>query len=244
MFAILQISDTNTILKKPQIQSKRINLPSGDAFFIVTTDKHLGRIPWKKLEACLGILRNNILLPDGITIPEGVNITKFSPDILPRIMLMNSSVHYITNHRLHFQGKNLIIFDEKTLYESYIEKLLSCFSNIKIITDSPEKYKAMSQKLLENYGFSLVISKEEIFDSEVIISHQCKVPLYFEGTVFTNENRYLMNSTVFSASEIDLPDLYENLKPKNIEDILFASTLYESCNEKDLGKLRYKCFGS
>ena len=96
LFAILQISDSNTIFKKPQIQSQRITLPSGDAFFTVTTDKHYGKIPWKKLKACLGILRNNILLPEDITIPEDVNITKFIPDILPRLILMNSRAFLAT----------------------------------------------------------------------------------------------------------------------------------------------------
>jgi hypothetical protein len=244
MFAILQISDSNTIFRKPKIQSQRINLPSGDAFFIVTADKHLGKIPWKSLEKCLGILKHNILLPDDITVPEGINITKFIPDILPRLILMNSTTDYITKHRLHFQNKSLTIFDEKAIYQSYIEKLLPCFCSIRIITDLPEKYSSLSRRLLENYGFSLIISTEESFNSDVVISHSCKAPIYFEGTIFTNEGNCMMNGRVFSGSEIDLPCLYKNLKPRNVGDMLFASALYESCNEKSLGKLQYKSFGS
>jgi hypothetical protein len=244
LFAILQISDSNTIFRKPQIQSQRINLPSGDAFFIVTADKHLGKIPWNKLEKCLGILKHNILLPDNITVPEGINITKFSSDILPRLILMNSATDYITNHRFHFQNKSLTIFDEKAIYQSYIEKLLPYFCSIRIIIDLPEKYNFLSRNLLENYGFSLIISTEESFNSDVIISHNCKAPIYFDGTLFSDEGNRLMNGRVFTGSEITLPELYERLRPENIGDILFASALYESCNEKALGKLRYKNFGS
>ena len=50
LFAILQFSVTNTILRASKIHSQRFNLSSCDAFFIVTTDKHFGKIPWKKLE--------------------------------------------------------------------------------------------------------------------------------------------------------------------------------------------------
>ena len=243
LFAILQISDSNTIFKKPQIQSQRITLPSGDAFFTVTTDKHHGKIPWKKLETCLGILRDNILIPDDITIPEGINITKFSPDILPRLMLMNSATDYITNHKQIFQNKSLTVFDEKGIYTQYIEKLLPCFGNIKIVTDGTDIYLSLSQRLLETYGFSLIISEEENFNSDVIITHSCKVPLYFNGIVFTNEKKYIMNAMVCYGNEINLPNQYESLRPQNIEDILFASALYEKCGVTELRNLKYKSFG-
>ena len=243
MFAILETTDKNTILRKPEIKSQRFNLPDGDAFFIVTADKHLGKIPWKKLETCLGILRHELIISEDKPIPEGINITKFSPDILPRLLLMNSATDYITVHKHHFRNKALTIFDEKGIYTHCIEKLLPCFGNIKIVTDCTEKYRSISQKLLETFGFSLIVSNEEIFDCDVVITHSCKVPLYFEGTVFTNEKKYLMNATAFSGSEIILPDRYENLRPQNIEALLFASALYEKCGENDLGKIKYKDFG-
>ena len=243
MFAILQISENNTILRQPKIRSQRVNLPSGDAFFIVTTDKHLGRIPWKSLGKCLGILRGNILLPDNIIPPTDTDITVFTPDILPRLMLMNSAADYISEHKSHFKGKTLTVFDERAICQSYIEKLLPCFSSIRIITDSPEKYKTLSQKLLDTYGFSLIVSADETADSDVVISHSLKVPIYFEGTVFTNEKRYLMNAQIFSGCEIDLPEAYESLRPEGIGKVLFASALYEACKENSLAEIRYKDFG-
>ena len=243
MFAILQFSDTNTILRQPKIQSERFNLPSGDAFFTVTADKHLGKIPWKKLESCLGILKNNMILPYGMTIPDGINITAFTPVVLPQLLLMNSATEYITKHKLHFQSKSLTVFDETAVCQSYIEKLLPCFKNIKIITDLPKAYESLSSTLLQKYGFSLIVSEDEAYTDDVIITHKCTVPIYYEGTVFTNEKKYLMNSTVYSGNDIDLPDLYESIRPENADKVLFASVLYEKCKETSLGKLQYKSFG-
>ena len=239
----MQFSDTNTIFRQPKIESKRYSLPSGDAFFIVTADRHLGKIPWKKLEKCLGILRKDILLPEGITIPPDINITAFTPEILPHLLLINSATDYIQKHKESYKGKSLTIFDEKAIYQSYIEKLLPYFYSIKIITDQADTYESLSQNLLLNYGFSLLISDGEVINSDVVISHQCRVPLYFKGTVFTNEKQYLMNGEVLSGSEIDIPDIYENIRPKNIGRVLFASALYEKCKEYPLGKIRYKDFG-
>ena len=244
LFAILQFSDTNTIFRQPKIESKRYSLPSGDAFFIVTAERHLGRIPWKKLEKCLDILRKDILLPEGITVPPDINITAFTPDILPHLLLINSATDYIRNHKESFKDKSLTIFDEKAVYQSYIEKLLPYFHSIKIITDQPDSYENLSQKLLQNYGFSLLISNEEVINSDVVISHQMRVPLYFNGTVFTNEKQYLMNGEVLSGSEINITDIYESIRPENIGRVLFASALYEKSKEYSLGKLKYNDFGS
>ena len=243
MFAILQISDTNTILRRPEIFSNRFDLPSGDAFFTVTTEKHLGKVPWKKLESCLGILRQDLITNRNITIPQGINITVFTPDILPRLILMNSATEYITKHKDHFRSKTLTIFDEKGICESYTEKLIHYFKSIKIITDNPDKYEHVSQNLMKTYGFSLIVSQECSFDSDVIITHRCNVPVYFDGTVFTNERRFIMNATVFSGSEIRLPEEYEQMRPSYIGGVLFASVLYEKCNEIKLGKLLYEDFG-
>lgn len=244
MFAVLQVSDKNTFLRKPEIKSQRYNLPEGDAFFTVSTDKHSGKIPWKKLRSCLGILRKDILISEDITIPESINITPFIPDILPRLLLMNSATDYIMNNHWAFTGKSLIVFDEKAVYTNHIEKLVSFFSSIKIITPHKDKYEVLSESLMKDYGFSLVLSSKKTFDSSVIISDECNLPLYFDGMVFTNEKRYLMSAQVFHGSEIELESEYESLRPENIGRVLFASALYEKCGEKALGNLCYKDFDS
>lgn len=244
MFAILQISQRNTILRKPEIRSERFNLPSDDAFFVVTTDKHLGKIPWKKLEKCLGILRHGIILPEDITVPDGINVTAFTPDILPRLMLINSATDYIIRHKSDFISKNLTVYDEKGIYPNHIEKLLPCFCGIKIVTHRPETYEKLSCTLMENYGFSLMVTSAQTYDSDVIISYRCRVPVYFNGRVFTNERKTLMNSKVLCGNGISLPDEYENMRPANIDRVLFASALYEKCCLKEMATLRYSDFGS
>ena len=242
MFAILQISDKNTIFTKPKIQSRRVNLPSGDAFFIVTIDKQLGKIPWKKLEKCLGILKKDVLLSDNTALPEGSDITLFTPDILPRLLLMNTATDYIIKHKHLFRMKNLTVFDKKGLYTDYIERLLPCLNNIRIITDKTDIYDTLCEKLMTDYGFSLVVSDKESFNCDVVISHECNVPAYFSGTVFSGGKKYIMNAEVFSGGEIELPEEYESIRPHNIGRVLFASALYEKCDCNDLARLKYKSF--
>ncbi|MBQ7295636.1 MAG: hypothetical protein IJW86_05515 [Clostridia bacterium] len=247
MFAILQFTEPESklsnIFGKVKIESERVNLPSGDSFFIVRAEKRRGKIPWKRLESCLGILRSDVILPDGVTVPEDVNITAFMPKLLPRFLLMNSSADYLVEHESDFIFGSLTVYDEMGIYLGYIERLLHCFSAIKIVTQKREVYEKLSCELLKKYGFSLMVTEKETFDSDAVISHCCNVPIYFGGTVFTNEKKYLMNTKAVSGSEILLPPLYENLRPHNVGRVLFASALYEKCAVAELKELKYEDFG-
>lgn len=243
MFAVIEFGEVKNRFRRGKITSERIALPSGEVFFVVRTEKSFGKILWKKLERCLGILRQCVLLPEGVTMPSDISITEFVPDIFPRLLLINSATDYILSHRCDFAFRSLTVFDEMGIYMAYIEKLLPCFSNIKIVTYEMAEYEKLSRYLMEKYGFSLLLTDKEDANSDAIISHNCNMPLFYKGTVFTNENKHLMNAKVFSGSEIKLPDLYEKLRPDNTDTLQFASALYEKCDVSELKNLKYEDFG-
>ena len=241
MFAVLQTVDLKSVFIRSKIQSQRITLPSGEAFFIVDISCRKGKVPWKKLERCLGILKKDVLLPDSIKIPDDIDITAFKPDIFPRLLLINSAVDYIMKDR---KSESLCIFDESGIYARYIERLVNRFNSISVITPYPENYDAVSKKLMEDYGFSLIVSSKGKCSDGTVISHCCEVPLYFRGRIYTNEIKYLMNARVVTGQDIELPEEYEKLRPGNIGRLQFAAALYEKCRIEELGELRYSNFGS
>ena len=239
MFAILQIKDKTNIFSKSKIESQRLTLPNGEAFFIVTAEKHFGRVPWHKLADCMGILRKDVVLSEGLTLPDGCGITEFVPDIFPRILLINSAIKVLNGRR-----KSLIVFDEKCIYQSYMKKLVNNFDRIRVVTPELSEYESVAYELMENYGFSLEVTDKASYKADVIISYECSVPLYYSGEVFTTEKKYLMNGMIYSGSDIDLPEEYDKLLPEGVDKLQFASALYEKCKEKSLGRLCYKDFGS
>lgn len=241
MFAVLQTAESKSVFSRSKIHSRRITLPSGEAFFIVYVSCRKNNIPWKKLERCLGVLRKDILLPDDIKIADKVNVTAFEPGILPGIILMNTAADYMLKNKPFMCG-SLTVIDEKGTYQSYIEKLIKCFSSIKVITPKASEYEDVARRLLEDYGFSLLVSDEDSFESDVIISENCNVPSYYSGKVMSIKKKYIMNAEVFTGSGIELPEEYEKLCPDNIDRLLFASALYEKCGVKEMSSLRYSKF--
>lgn len=238
MFAILQISKADSIFRKLRISSQRIILPNGETFFVVNAENIKGTASLKKLESCLGILKKDIVLCGDTPLPGGSKISVFTPDILPRLLLINSALDILKNRRY----KCLILYDEKGIYPHLLKLLTNSFDRIRVITPVPNIYSPVALELMASCGFSLEVSATADFDGDVIISDRLCVPLYYSGTVFTNEKKYLMNARVFSGSGIILPDFYENLRPKSINPLVFASALYEKCGVGELSKLKYKSF--
>lgn len=235
MFAIINVSQTNAVFRKPEISSQRVALQNAETFFLVTTEKSYGRVPWKKLENCMGILKKDVILTGDTVLPEYSGISEFIPDVFPYIVLINTAIDRLKNGR----HKSLIIFDEKAICMDYIQSFVNSFERIRVITPYAEKYTAVARILLENYGFSLEVSADPSYDSDVIISNNCDVPLYFSGKVFSNKRKFMMNAEMFSGGEIVLPEEYESIRPEGVDKLLFASALYEKCNISELGNLKF-----
>ena len=239
MFAVLQIKDKTNIFSKSKIESIRFTLPNDEHFFTVTAEKHFGRVPWKKLESCMGILRKDVIVAEGTALPDSCGITEFVPEIFPRILLMNSAVKVLAGNR----RRSLIVFDEKCIYSDYMKKLVNCFDRIRVVTPKPCQYEAAASELMEDFGFSLEVTDKPCFKADVVISWECDVPLYYGGEIFTGERTFLMNAKVYSGSDIDLPEEYEKFCPECVDKLRFVSALYEKSKVKTLGNMTYKDFG-
>lgn len=239
MFAILQIKDKTNIFSKSKIESIRFTLPNDEHFFTVTAEKAFGRVPWHKLADCMGILRKDVIVAEGVALPDGCGITEFVPEIFPRILLMNSAVKVLAGKR----QKSLIVFDEKCIYSNYMKKLVNCFDRIRVVTPTPWQYETVASKLMEDYGFSIEVTDKASYKADVVIAYNCCVPLYYGGEIFTGEKTFLMNAKVYSGKDIDLPEEYDKILPSGVGKLQFASALYEKCKVKTLGNMTYKDFG-
>ena len=154
MFAIINVSQTNAVFRKPEISSQRVALQNAETFFLVTTEKSYGRVPWKKLENCMGILKKDVILTGDTVLPEYSGISEFIPDVFPYIVLINTAIDRLKNGR----HKSLIIFDEKAICMDYIQSFVNSFERIRVITSYAEKYTSVARILLEKGVDNVCIS--------------------------------------------------------------------------------------
>lgn len=236
MFAVLSFYDSKKafggVFSKSKISSERVPLPNGEVFFIVSVERKRGKIPWKKLSSCLGILRDDVLISGDVTVPKDVGISKFVPKEYDRILFFTSAVEHITSQKKTFDS--LCVLDEKGLFIPFVTKVLPYFSQIKIITPLIEKYEKLSKELYLEYGISLLITSNGEMAGETVISFDSsEVPVTFSGTLYTSHKRLLLSGKVLCPSPPALPSYCKELCPKEVDPLLFAAAVYEKCGMRN-----------
>ncbi len=225
-----------------KIESERITLPGGEVFFIVKAETRRGRVPWKKLSRCLGFLRDAVILPKGVAVPENIDIKAFEPENFSCAVLFNSAVKHIKDRNK--TGDRLCAVDEKGLFLSLAEELILAFSQLKVITPLIQEYEKLSDVLIEKYGAALLMTNKGTADGDVVISPQGEaVDITFSGELYSLRPRRLLSGQVFCPKEIILPSAFDKLCPEGVDKFLFAAALYEKCGVGELGEAKVEGFG-
>lgn len=226
--------------KSAKVHTEEVNLQNGKSFFIIKTELHRGKIPWKEIEE--NSLCRHFILPFDTKSDEG-GIREYEPKLLPEIMFFNSAVDYIERKNLPPSKITVTTVDLKGSHAEKVEKLIKFASNITVVTEETEVYKRLSKKLMADYGISLVIRNrnDEIgsTDSFFIDYEGETVPLSFSGTVFSKKKKHLLNGKALSPGGFTMPDEYEKLWQKNTDKLHFASALFELCDVKELGDMMF-----
>ncbi len=242
MFAVIKVisneSKFRDIFGKGKIQSERITLPSGGVFFLVTVETCRGKIPWKKLERCLGVLKEAVVFCHKTAIPDGIAIKQFIPERFPLIMFYKWAANSLDKASTSINS--LCIRDEYGLFLPYMESLIKYFGEIKIITPLTDEYDNLSSSLMQKYGVSLLVTEKSKLNSDVVISPDSDaVDITFSGELYTIEKRQLLSGRVMCPTDLILPLWCDELCPCGVDRLTFASALYEKCDASELAEAEF-----
>ncbi|MCM1364558.1 MAG: hypothetical protein NC122_09980 [Faecalibacterium sp.] len=249
---MLSVSENNGGIKgrfydlthPPEVTSEKISVQGAFPFYKITARIYRGIIPWNTVEAVSGKLKSRAILPFGVKADEKCGISAFAPKVLPKRVLFNSAVKTLEKMALDPTQIFVSVVDENAYLVDIIEKLVPIACRIQVITNCVSDYERLADRLLEEYGLSLIVSgrvDSRILASTVIISASATVvPLVYRGLLFTNERRKLMNATVLTGDNITLPGKFASVVPDDIDRLTFASALYELCSADELGSLHFE----
>ncbi len=249
MFATVECKDSQggartffrDLFALPEINFQRQSVPDGDAFYRVVATEYRGQVPLEAITEKLYKLKGSVLFDVNIPTDESTRCLEFHPERLPSFLLFNSMTDYIASLSFSAVKSSLTVFDTEGIYPQLIEKALSLFSVIEIYTKAPQNYTEVSARLLDTYGISLVV-KDRFSGrapSSTVILSPGEAPFcnYFGGILFTLSDNAPPSACVLKGEDIDLPPVYELLRPKGIDKMSFASALFEKCNVHKLGEL-------
>ena len=225
--------------RKAEVELKEIPLPFGKSFYLCEAKHHRGKIPWKEIEE--NTQNKNLFLP--FKLKEIAPLKEFEPKLLPKLMLFNSALDYIEKLNRPPSEMRFTLVDDDGIFREKLENVLKLASIITVVTKNEEKYNALSVRLFETYGISLMIRSdynEAKYENSFLFDYKGdRIPLSYKGTAFSKEKKHLLNGKTLAPGGFDLPSEYEKLWRKNTDKMQFASALFELSNVSDLQNLRF-----
>lgn len=243
MFAVLKINPFQKppLLKRlfyrpPDPIVARVPLRSGAFFYTVTCfpDKH-GNADLSILPDLVGGCAQRLLLQN-TEVPILPPLQIFQPMLYPQILFLNTALDFLSALPEPPNARTLGFVDPEAQLENAIVPFVRQAKTVKIYTDFPKRYEEISQRILEEWGLSVIVSPsaDVLRDCTVVLA-----PFFQAQTGECGVLQYGGNRSCYAGDKFALPAEAENRRPQGINPVLFASALYELCNQKDLENLRY-----
>lgn len=240
MFAAVQLIHCKgraPLRRKELITSEKVSLDDDAFFFIITAKVYKDKIPYEKIKAYAGRYASSLLFPE----------SKYKAvSELDEIRLLHSSINFLSRSDEAPANRSVCICDEKGLFCDYIGKLVPLASAIHVICPEKEKYAAVTEQILREYGAVVSVSDSWNAVAEgcnnVITQDSDILPLGYKGRVFTVKKRTLPFADFVVGEGIKLPEKYERLVPEGIDRRAFAEALYSRCGIKELSECHYESY--
>lgn len=229
MFAVICFDNDKRKLRKRKTKIEAIQTPvrGGAPFRIVTITKGKKDIDCHHVAQAASCGSRNLLVPDGFILPESPYLSLFKADTLPLLIMLNTAAKKLKA----IPGatkRSLLIEDKSAVLPDYIDKVATCASKIKIMTDKPQAYYNAGLRLMERFGASPIICGErdenEKFDAAV------------SDTPVKNAKLNFSVSSITAEGTPEIPEQYARLCPVEIDRFDFLCALFECSGVRAIGE--------
>ncbi len=201
------------------------------------------KIPWKKILNLIQDENRSILCREDISIPNNIGIKRYSSNLFTKQLCKNASVEYIKVNHFDPRGLKVVLFDKDAKYIDILENIIMLTSDIKVVTDSSSVYFNKADRLMDEYGASIVIADSKNFSScaDILIAPDKithRLDLKKNAVIFTSQKPSVpLDGTIYYSYKIKLPQKFKNIVPDDLEPVYFLSALYDQYNMKKLSTI-------
>ncbi len=248
MFAVLKIFENEKgflarlkfRFNPPEPKLLRVNVAGGAPFYYLEIYENQCGENYNEIVYALGRCSEYLVLCGNYTLPENKLLNVYRPSKLPQLLLMNSAVSFLDKLRYDKTQFSVGIVDKRGDYTEFIEAFVNRAASVRVVTDCPERYEPVCEKLFDEWGFSLVVSQSFslIKDCDLTVSPETNTErLYNRSIVYYDKEKKQRN--IYKAGQFNLPEEYKKLMPEGVNGLIFASALYELCGVKSIKELKY-----
>lgn len=248
MFAVLKILENEKgFLAKlkfrfnpPEPKLLRVNVAGGAPFYYLEIYENQCGENYNEIVYALGRCSEYLVLCGNYTLPENKLLGVYRPAKLPQLLLMNSAVSFLDKLKYDKTEFGIGIVDMRGDYTAFVEDFVNRAASVRVVTECPERYEPVREKLFDEWGFSLVVSESYslIKDCDLTVSPETNTQrLYNRSIVYFDREKKLRN--VYKAGQFSIPEEYKKIMPEGVDPLIFASALYELCGVKPIRELKY-----
>ena len=198
-----------------------------------------GKIGWAGVERFIGGERTRLLCREGIPLPSERGYRRFTSDELQKRLCENAAV-FLLNHS-DADRVSVALMDDTGDHMSLCTYLADLTDRLCIVTRSPQLYLGEADRMLEEKGAVIRISKSctPLKCADLIIA-----PARIERDLGCSPDAVILsaaeptvaqNAPVIFDYSIELPQKYRSVKPDYLDEMYFAAAMYSLAGAHELG---------
>ena len=225
MFTVLNITERkNSVFEKifgcflrDEYEVKTVAIYKGAPFYQLNVRVGKRGVDSQKIRNCVGKCSKRMITNNFDLLPQSDDLGVFKSDKLYSKMMQNTFVKILSGFKECLLP--ICIVDEKATNTDFAERICDYSSTLTIVTLKREKYKSVCEDIIENTGLCPIF-KDESTDERIIIN------LDNNTMQICSENGGLI---IDNGENFTVPEIYNYLKPQDINKYDFYSALYELC---------------
>lgn len=215
-------------IRPPEPQRQYVQLKGATPFLRLNVREN--NIDWCKISALLTKDERVVLKSDAVSLPEHISLTPYVPRRLPLLMMFRALCRVLkkADKPRHI---NISVFDKDGFLVNEIEKTVPLVRNASVYTEKISEYFYRASLITRESGMSIKINEYESAQkpAEIIIADEY-LPCMKEAELVFLADKSVMAYNTVTGEGIFLEEEYKILKSQSIDDLMFASALFERNN--------------
>ncbi len=244
MFAVVKFADFQEGLfkrmlshfGKKKVFTEKVSVAPGVFYFLLDCNFPYERADWEMIIRCAGGAKSRIILPENVKAPEGFPKCTFKK--LRKRAFILTALEILKKEKC----ESITIDDRDGNYINDIEKFVPLSSLIRVVTNKPERYEGLREKIMDEFGASFLTSDENSDLGRTWLATYSGGVWHGEGIkAVTAADVCFGAEKLIRLSELEFDEKYLSLVPPRIDSEKFLSALYECSHAAFLENTFFSC---
>lgn len=225
-----------------KITFEKKSLRSIKILYVSVTEQNK-KVPWKKISKILKNKTCDILCNENIQVPSSYDFFRYNSTSLQEEFCKNAVINGLKSSKIDPDKLIVTLFDPIGKHSEILKKLILFSNQVFVITYNQKKYLKFQEKIMNEYGASIVVSDDLnwLFKSQVVLAPSkitIGLPTGQNCLIFTSEKSSVpLKGIIYHDYKIDVPKVFENMIPTDLNPEYFLSAVYDKYNVYQLSKL-------